>query len=880
MILQEFKHLFFGEELNLEGELTEEVANKYLSEEILNKKSKEFRKVPIDSIFDILQRTAMRLCDRNGVYYKEIIEKMPDLLGYSTNMVEMGMDILPELLSAKVLKGRLKSLGEYHALDHFTREKHCKVNRAMPVGAVLHIAAGNIFIGAIDSIVTGMITKNVNVLKASSQDLLFPSLFYKALKDVDVENLIIPYTAITYWSRKNVNLEKIAKKNFEAILLFGGEEAVINYKNGLSAKTEVYSFGPKISYGLISGELTEAQLKEVAEGFCDDIVYWEQRACTSCQNIFIEDSNDVETFAKYVYEALEKKGREFPQCKFDLDAAVEIRKEREKGKWREFNNKGSVLEGKSANHTIIIQDSTDAVYSPLNRTIYINKIKNYTELLEGNLSSLKYYMSTLAIASPKNLQNIVEKFMELGVMRFCKPGAMACSDDAEAPHDGMYLPNLLVRFISKENLPMDSFGLEYVEKEEKDKLLVSRLNGLINEALKSPFYKKFYENVSLPLRSLEDFKKLPVLEKSYIYENSVDKSMDMLTDEMKGCYVFSAGGTTGKMKYVVYSKEEFEASKKVFGHGFRAIGINENDFAANYMRAGALWTAFSAVNEGLEETGCRILSLTANQSEKETIEYLKIFKPNVLISLPSNIILLAQEVENLKEDIKIDRIFYGGEHMSLQGQEYVKKVLKTEKIASLGYAAVEIGPIGLQCECCNGTEHHVMDEWCYVETDDEGDVFVTALKKTLHPIIRYRIGDRIQWVDEPCACGRTSKKFKLLSRTDDLIRFNVSDIYLNDVFGALKEFDEISSFFQILVENVGERRDVTIKIETKGALVNCNESMLLDKISHSLKTKIKCIGIDKEKNLIGEIKVELLPPYGIDRVGRTGKIRRIVDKRI
>ncbi|GAA0127504.1 hypothetical protein UT300019_34100 [Clostridium sp. CTA-19] len=880
MRLEDFKHICFGKQLDIKGELTEEKANEHFNSAFLRKKSKEFNNTPIDKILYILEKTAYKLCDKNGDYYKEIMEKMPKLISYSPSMVDMGIESLKEMLSINSLKLRLESLGDYHCLDNFTKDRQSKMTRAVPVGSVLHIAAGNIFLGSIDSLIMGIITKNINILKVSSQDFLFPTLFYKALDEVDVDKAITPYIAITYWKSSNKALDKIAKNSFDAILLFGGEEAVKNYKNGLSVNTQLYSFGPKISFGIVCKGLNDFELRETAMNFADDIVFWEQRACTSCQNIFIENSNDVKNFVNYLYDALEEKGKEFPQNQLDIDYAVEIRKKREIAKWEEFNNRALVLEGKNANHTIIMEEKNNISDCPLNRTIYVNVVDSYKDILDGNIKLLKYYMSTLAIACNDGVQDIIEDLIDFGVMRFCRPGAMNKSEDDSLPHDGMYITNLLVRFINKENIKIDDLGIEYVNKDKKDDILLWRLNSLINEAVKSPFYKEFYKDVSLPLKSLQDFKNVPILEKKHIYENSIDKSNDMITGNMESSYVFSAGGTTGKMKYVAYSNEEFEKSKKIFGEGFRAVGIDKNDFAVNYMKAGALWTAFPAVNEGLEETGCKILSLTANQPEKESIEYLKKFKPNVLISLPGNIILLAQEVEKLNENIKLEKIFYAGEHMPLKAQEYVKKVFGARKIASFGYAAVEVGPIGFQCECCKGTEHHVMNDWCYVERDKNGDAIVTTLRRFLNPIIRYRLGDSIQWIDEPCACGRTSKKFKLLSRTDDVIRFNVSDIYINDVHEALKNVNEVSPFFQVVVDNVDEMRDVTFKIETKDKDMALKGDILKEKIVTSLKSNIRSLGIDYKKNLINDLKIEILPPFGIERVGRTGKIRRIVDRRV
>lgn len=876
MVLENFKHYLFGEEVFIGKEISDELALKYFDREFLEGKSKAFSKTSIDSILYVLQETAYKIADCNGQFFKEVMAKLPKNLNYSDSMVKAGLDILPEILAIETLKGRLKPLGDYKCLDTFVKEEGCK--KAVPMGSLVHVCAGNIFLGAIDSLVLGIITKNINVVKVSSEDCIFPVIFYEALKEVDKENIVTPYVAITYWSHDNNKVDNIIKNNFDGILLFGGEEAVISYKSGLSHKTELYAFGPKISFGVVSNELSPKELEDVANGFADDIVFWEQRACTSCQNIFLEKGTYVDKFIDSLYKALEQKGKEFPQNNLQIDEAVEIRKEREMARWLQFNGEGRVLEGKTSNHTIIVGSGYDIKNSPLNRTIYVNLVDDYKDLLNGNIKYLKYYMSTVAVGF-RETSKVIDDFVDLGVKRFCKPGSMSTKGEADKPHDGIYLPNLLVRFINTEDLDSNKIGIEYIDSEHRDKLLIGKLNNLIVKAMASPFYKELYRDVKLPLKSLEEFKKVPILTKNHLYDNGLDSGNSMLTSDLNHAYIFSAGGTTGKMKYVAYSNEEFTKSKKVFGLGFKALGINEKDRVVNYMKAGALWTAFSAVNKGLEETGCTILSLTANQCEKDTINYIKIFKPNVIMGLPSNIILLAQEAKSMGEHIEIEKIYYSGEHLSEQGREFIQSIFNPRIIASLGYAAVETGPIGFQCEHCKDKEHHVCDEWAYVECNEEGEAIVTALERELNPIIRYKLGDKVELIDEPCKCGRTSKRFRLLGRTDDVIRFNVSDLHLNEIYKSIENINEVSSNFQISIDNLKEKRAITFNVEKKN-FNPIEEDKVKNEILNKLMMNCKSISKDRELNLIEKIHVKVLEPNTIKRMERTGKIKRIVDNRI
>jgi phenylacetate-coenzyme A ligase PaaK-like adenylate-forming protein len=875
-----FKSYIFGEVQPPGRQLTAKAAREMFDPEILRGKAAAFCEVPIDDILRVLEDVGECFRDKKGRYFTEAMERLPASLGLPEKMVQWGLEALPEMLSCRTSILRLSCLDDYHCLDRFTYRKGGGWNRAMPVGAVCHIAAGNIFLGSVDSLVYSLITKNVSLLKISSQDAIFPELFFRALNEVDGFGTVAPFAAMTYWDHQNTEIEEVIKSNFDAILLFGSEEAVVHYKNGLPARTELHAFGPKISFGLVCKDISEDELREAAGGFAGDIVFWEQRACTSCQNIFVEDEGQVDRFCLYLNEALEKMAEDFPQPEPDLDVAVEIRKERELGKWQAFRGAGSVREGKAAHHTVLARKGCDLQDSPLNRTVYVNSVGGYREILTGNIKHMKYYLSTLAVAAGRQTLQVVEDFIKCGIMRFCKPGSMSGRDTPASAHDGVYLPRRLVRQVENEDLPDCFFGLESVDQKKEDTLLLSRLNSVIRTAMEAPFYREFYKDVRLPLKSLKDFELLPVLEKKHIIEHGPAGDSTMLTREAKGCYIFSAGGTTGKMKYVCWSREELEESKKLFGYGFRAAGINSNDVAANYLRAGALWTAFMVTNAGLEETGCRIISLSANQSEAETIQYILAFNPNVIMSISGNLVLLAQAAERAGIALNIDKVFYSGEHMPASVMDYVRRGLGAKSVRSFGYAAVEVGPIGFQCPHCSGTEHHPLEDWCYVEATDDGEALLTTLKRTLHPVVRYRVGDLIQWVDEPCACGRTAPRFKLLSRSDDVILFNYDGLHLSQIDEAIGRFPQLSSFFQVTVEPDAEMIALTIRIEAKAEVVDRDLTAKAAEFLQTIQGLSPALGMHRDINLIKDIKVEFIPSNAIERVSRTGKIRRVVDKRV
>lgn len=866
--METMRHFIFGEFTEASLDLSFETGKGFFTRESMKERVQAFSRIPVDDVLSLLERVGRRLTEP-GRYRDRILETMPGVTGFSLPMVEKGVEVLEGLLSRQALEERLACLGDRRALDGWTVSGGRPV-RARPLGAVCHVAAGNIFLGSVDSLVIGMITKNVNVLKISRQDPIFPFIFLDALLEEDRTGMIASTLAITSWSHNNEKMMALTGREFDGILLFGGEEAVRSYRKIASPGTEVLAFGPKLSWGLILDGLGQEELGRAVRGFAQDVALWEQRACTSCQNLFVEGKELAREVAERLHLELERLEGTMPQDRIDLDEAVDIRKEREKVFWKSFEGERRLFEGRG--HTIILGEGADIIPSPLNRTIYVNALEDRRDLLNGNLSHMAYYMSTAGVAAPEPLFDETLRELEpLGVLRFCLPGTMGLGADGEAPHDGVNLALGLVRLLNREDVSVDRLGRHYDDAERRDGRLLAELNRLVARAIKSPFYGDLYRDVELPLSSLEDFGRLPVLEKSHLEAHCPPFDTAMLTGPSEGSYIFTSGGTSGQPRRICWTTEEFNQSLRVLGRGFRALGIGSGDRVANLMKAGSLYTGFLAVNGGLEQTDCQILSITANQGLGDTLDLLEAMKPNVAMGMTSTLVELAGFAREQGRSVRLDRVFYTGEAMPESSRELLMEVFGAVRVGSLSYGAVEIGPLGFQCDCCRHDEFHLAEDWAYLEFGEDGEVFATGTDRLLHPIIRYRIGDRAQWVDEPCACGRKTPRFRLLGRADYYVRLLYNDLYMVEIDRALSRFSELTPVYQVTVWDGESGIEAKLVVEGQDA----------DDMSERFRSALK-----EEASEFADLpdfgcpfEIEVAVPGSIPRVGRTGKVRRIVDLR-
>ena len=152
---------------------------------------------------------------------------------------------------------------------------------------------------------------------------------------------------------------------------------------------------------------------------------------------------------------------------------------------------------------------------------------------------------------------------------------------------------------------------------------------------------------------------------------------------------------------------------------------------------------------------------------------------------------------------------------------------------------------------------------------EEGELVVTTLLKEAMPLIRWRTRDITSVVtDQPCACGRTSRRIDHLSgRVDDMIKVKGVCVFPSQIEGILKDIPEVNdSEFQIVVSTTKMYTDVlSVRVE-EGKADKDSADPLRHKIENEVKNKISI------KSKVEIVKNGTLPRF-------THKAKRVVDER-
>jgi phenylacetate-CoA ligase len=796
-------------------------------------KKEKLRTIPIENIIKTLAQVG-KLWAKNSQYYKKAQKQLHTELNFSPEMITYSLDMVSTILQEDIIRKRL--LAEFESLeslDHFTQTSRFSGKIFYQSHGVLtHITAGNIFLGFLDSLLMGIITKNVNVIKLSHKNNIFPELFLQSMLEADTSQNIVPFIALLYWKGGDESKDLVAKNYSDVIMCWGGEEMVKSYKKNLPLKVKILDYGPKVSFQVLSKKYyNQIPIEKLAKEIAADICLWDQSACSSPQNLFVENGCDISKLIKFIKKEIDQ----FPLKRgiLDHDSSVELLKDFFRGKTNEFFTQHPVLSSKEGQ--ISYDRKRGLTNSALNRSLILKSYSTIKDLKE-QIEPYSFYLQSCSYGLASDEKNkYLRELSGIGVKRFSVIGSIMFGTIG-APHDGhLSLLELTTP------IPLERY---------------EGLLELSQEAYQHPFYKNYYKTI--PKKENE----IPLLSSKDLHAFKPGKNFN-------SGHIFSSGGTTGKPKYSFYSTQEFNWVTKRLAESYRNLGIEKGDKVINLFAAGNLWSSFLAVEKMLESIQAVQLSLGNQSSNENLLEIILKFSPQTLMGIPTTLIDFAHFVIDKKIQIRLKNIFYAGEHLSESGEKLLRKAFHTNEIHSAGYASVDAGPIGYQCKHCKPGEHHVFDDLIYLERIKDEAVVTTKYREVM-PIIRLRTGDEIsELIQGNCPCGHTSIRFKLLGRLDHQMNILGCRVGIVEFERALEKF-KITNF-QIIIENKKGKDQLTIQYETDKMI---DPNQILKVCYQEIKDIRESHSFDYIKKHILLKKVEKTT-----RIQKTGKLKRIIDRR-
>lgn len=700
---------------------------KTTNKENLKEASSKVQKIStlsINDIIEFLDRVGKRW-EKEQSLYKKAKVLLKEERSFSEDLLEESLLTLVNLLSKDNLLKRVQDeLGNIDCLDDFSSHLNYQGKiKYQGKGVAVHITAGNVFLGMVDSFITGLLSKNVNIIKVSKRNEAFAELFIDSLISSDPENKILNFMTFLSWKGGDKEVESEVVSYADIVIAWGAEDVMNHYHSLLKAGQELLEYGPKISFQVIAKKQEEKIDDFLAELIVKDFCYWDQAACSNSQVLFLEKGMNVQKIIDRLKDEL--------LCydsiveKMDDNEIVEHKKSEELSLYSEY--KTGIKSFSSIRGNIHYSHKKGLTSSPLNRTLIVKEFGSLEDLSRQIFPYRKYLQTTGLACSGEEFELFSKMLSSNGVKRITSVGKMTEALEG-SPHDGSFSLSRLVNFIPiEENSLLDVF-----------------LNQVCNEV---PFYSDFKG---------KELREFPLIDGQTLIENGINsKSKAMINKGFAKGHIFASGGTTGKSKYSVYSYEEFDLVCQGLAKSYRLNGLKSGSVVANLFVAGNMWSSFTAVQKALEHCDVIQLPIGGQVCVSDFKKFVDEFMPSVIFGLPGQLATLAKETKGLS----IEQIFYAGEGVS----SGVKKVLEdnwgVKKISSAGYASVDAGPIGYQ-DPLGELGEHIMFDHIYME-EIEGECIVTSTLRKSMPIIRYKTSDKVLLLG--------NRKFKLLGRTDETI---------------------------------------------------------------------------------------------------------------
>lgn len=163
-------------------------------------------------------------------------------------------------------------------------------------------------------------------------------------------------------------------------------------------------------------------------------------------------------------------------------------------------------------------------------------------------------------------------------------------------------------------------------------------------------------------------------------------------------------------------------------------------------------------------------------------------RPTTLICSPTRAIRLYHLLKSRgcnMDDMPLKKIIYVGETCSDVKLEKIKKLWNVEMFSV--YGSTETNSIALPCE--NNVSHLEEDRFYFelinpetgeiLPDGEEGELVITTLLHKALPLIRYRTGDYVKFIKEPCSCGLHFRAIKHMGRCNDNVSINGRKIKKN-----------------------------------------------------------------------------------------------------
>ncbi len=379
--------------------------------------------------------------------------------------------------------------------------------------------------------------------------------------------------------------------------------------------------------------------------------------------------------------------------------------------------------------------------------------------------------------------------------------------------------------------------IEQLTRQDILKHQSSNLPATVAAVLRSPFWRDRFASVHVDPTSIkepDDLYRAPTVDKhAYFAALSSDPTNygGLLTEDVDavakaGAIAYRTTGTSGKQGKFINTHDGFD----IFGYQglelIKAAGGRPGD-AVMLTWPLSFWAASWGFHYGSRLGPFLIVPAGPPADTTMRINLIKEYRPSVIVLTPSYALTLGQaalEAGVTLSDHGVKGLLMGGETFGELKRSTIEQAWGLPGGTRNFYGISEGGPLfAVECEAQDGLhlfEGDTIHQFWKPGANEPAapgeiaeHVFTSVSQRTMATWFNFRTRDAARYTDEPCRCGRHTRRMWIAERLDDMVKVKGINIFASGVEDLLTPIKGVGKDFLLVIGDEQGRETLTLQIE-------------------------------------------------------------------